>query len=70
MGLPAVPTSWEPIAAVPKLDLEVINLPNKLIFAAQRAGEPISGTNVDVESNDLPNQDKDSERSAYCTLVD
>jgi len=34
MGLPTVPTTWEPMAAVPKLDLEVINLPNNLIFAA------------------------------------
>jgi hypothetical protein len=34
MGLPAVPTLWEPMTAVPELDLEVINLPNKLIFAA------------------------------------
>ena len=34
MGLPTVPTIWEPIAAVPKLDLKVINLLDKLIFAA------------------------------------
>ena len=33
MGLSAVPTLWEPIAAVPKLDFKVINLLNKLIFA-------------------------------------
>jgi len=55
MGLPAVPTLWEPIAAVPKLDLKVINLLNKLIFAARRASETISGVNVDVKSDDLPN---------------
>ena len=55
MGLPAVPTSQEPMAAVPELDLEVINLPDKLIFAAWRAGEPISGVNADIKSNDLPN---------------
>ena len=34
IGLPAVPTLWEPIAAIPKLDLKVINLPDKLIFVA------------------------------------
>jgi len=34
MGLPTVPTSWEPMTAIPKLDLEVINLLDKLIFAA------------------------------------
>jgi len=34
MGLPAIPTLWEPMAAVPKLDLKVINLLDKLIFAA------------------------------------
>ena len=34
MGLPAVPTSWEPMAAVPELNLKVINLLDKLIFAA------------------------------------
>ena len=70
MGLPAVPTSWEPMAAVPELDLEVINLPDELIFAARRAGEPIGGVNADVESDDLPDQNEDSERSAYCTLAD
>ena len=41
MGLPTVPTTWEPMAAVPELDLEVVNLPKELIFAARRAGEPI-----------------------------
>ena len=70
MGLPAVPTSWEPMAAVPELDLKVINLPDELIFAAWRAGEPITGVNADVKSNDFPDQDKDNKRSAYCTLAD
>jgi len=69
IGLPAVPTLWEPITAVPKLDLKVINLPNKLIFATRRAGKPISGVNADVNSG-LPNQNKDSECSAYYTLAD
>ena len=54
MGLPTVPTSWEPIAAVPKLDLKVINLLNKLIFAAWRTSEPIGGVNADVKSDDFP----------------
>ncbi len=54
MGLPVVPTSWEPMAAVPELDLKVINLLNKLIFAAWCASKPISGVNVDVKSNNLP----------------
>ena len=54
MGLPAVPTSWEPMAAVPELDLEVINLPDELIFAARRAGEPIGGVNADVKSDEFP----------------
>ena len=70
MGLPAVPTSWEPMAAVPELDLEVINLPDELIFAPWRAGEPIGGINADVKSDDLPDQNEDSECSAYCTLAD
>ena len=34
IGLPAVPTLQEPMTAIPKLDLKVINLPDKLIFAA------------------------------------
>ena len=55
IGLPAVPSLQEPMAAVPKLDLKVINLPNKLIFAARRAGEPISRVNADIKSNDFPN---------------
>ena len=54
IGLPAVPTSWEPMAAVPELDLEVINLPDELIFAARRAGEPIGGVNADVKSDEFP----------------
>ena len=70
MGLPAVPTLWEPIATVPELDLKVINLPNRLIFATQRAGEPISGVNADVKSNILSNQDKDSKHSACYILAD
>jgi hypothetical protein len=69
MGLPTVPTSWEPMAAIPELDLKVVNLPDKLIFAARRAGEPISGFNAGNKSNNLPNQVKDK-RSTYCTLAD
>ena len=34
IGLSTVPTLWEPITAVFKLGFKVINLPNKLIFAA------------------------------------
>ena len=70
MGLPTVPTLWEPMAAIPKLDLKVINLLDKLIFAAWRTSKPISGVNADVKSNNLPNQNKGSKRSAYYTLVD
>ena len=70
MGLPAVPTSWEPIATIPKLDLKVINLPDKLIFTTWRAGEPISGVNTDIKSNEFLDQDEDSEHSTYCTLAD
>ena len=53
MGLFAIPTLWEPMAAVFKLDFKVINLPNELIFAAQYAGKPINGFNVGVESDNL-----------------
>ena len=53
MGLPAVPTLWEPMAAVPKLDFEVVNLLDELIFATWCTGEPISGFNAGVESNNL-----------------
>ena len=70
MGLLAVPTLQEPIAAIPKLDLEVINLPDDLIFAAQHTGKPISRVNIDIKSNDFPNQDKDSKCSAYYILAD
>ena len=34
MGLPAIPTIWEPMTAVPELDFKVINLLDELIFAA------------------------------------
>ena len=33
IGLPPVPTIWEPIAAVPELDFKVFNLLKELIFA-------------------------------------
>ena len=69
MGLPTIPTLWEPMTAVPKLDLEVINLLNELIFAAWRAGEPIGGFDAGNKSNNLPDQVED-ERSAYYTLAD
>ena len=54
MGLLAVPTLWEPITAIPELNLKVINLLDELIFAAWRASKPISGINADVNSG-LPN---------------
>ena len=41
------------MAAIPKLDLKVINLLDELIFATRRASEPISGFNAGVKSNDL-----------------
>ena len=34
IGLPTVPTIWEPMAAVSELDLKVVNLPKELIFTA------------------------------------
>ena len=55
IGLSTVPTTWEPIAAVPKLDLKVINLLDKLIFAARRAGEPIGSFNAGAKSNNQDN---------------
>ena len=70
MGLPAVPTIWEPMAAVPKLDLKIINLPKELIFAAQRASKPIYGFSADIKTINLSAQNKDTKRSAYCTLAD
>ena len=57
------------MAAVPKLDLKVVNLLDKLIFAARRASEPISGFNAGDKSDNLPNQVKDK-RSAHCILAD
>ncbi len=43
------------MAAVPKLDLKVINLLDELIFTVQRTNKPISGLNADIKSNNLPN---------------
>ena len=54
IGLPAVPTLLESITAIPKLDLKVINLLDKLIFATQRASKPINSVNIDIKSS-LPN---------------
>jgi hypothetical protein len=58
------------MAAIPKLDLKVINLLDKLIFAAWRASKPISGFNAGVKFNNLPNQIEDNKHSTYCTLAD
>ena len=55
MGLPAVSTLQEPIAAIPKLDLKVINLLNNLIFVTLYISKPISNINMDIRSNNLPN---------------
>ena len=55
IGLPAVPTLWEPMAAIPKLDLKVINFLDKLIFTTRRTSKPISSINMDVKSDNLPN---------------
>ena len=41
------------MAAVPELDLKVVNLPKELIFAAWRTGEPISNINAGVKSINL-----------------
>jgi len=51
MGLFTVPIIWEPIAAVPELDFKVINLLDKLIFAARRAGEFINSVSIRVKSD-------------------
>ena len=53
ISLPVVLTIQEPIAAVPKLELKVINLPKELIFAAWRTSEPISGFSAGVKSINL-----------------
>ena len=58
------------MAAIPKLDLKVINLLDKLIFATRRTSKPISGINADAKSNNLPDQNKDYKRYAYYTLAD
>ena len=54
MGLSAVPTLQEPIAAIFKLDFKIINLLNKLIFATQRAGEFINSFNINNKFNNFP----------------
>ena len=41
------------MAAVPELDLKVVNLPKELIFAAWRTSEPIYGFSAGVESINL-----------------
>jgi len=43
------------MAAVPKLDLKVINLLEKLLFTIWRASKPINGFSTGVKSNNLPN---------------
>ena len=54
MGFSAISTLQEPMAAVPELDLEVVNLLDELIFTTWHTGEPISSINADVKFNNLP----------------
>ena len=70
MDLPTVLTTWEPIAAVPKLNLKVVNLPKELIFAARRASEPIYGFSAGVKSINLSAQNENTKRSTYYILAD
>ena len=55
IGLSTISFLQEPMAAVSKLDFKVINLLDKLIFATQYTSEPISGINMDIKFNNLPN---------------
>jgi len=41
------------MAAVPKLDLKVVNFPKELIFAARRTSKPICGFSAGVKSINL-----------------
>ena len=70
MGFPAVPTTQEPMATVPKLDLKVINLPKELIFAAQHASEPIYSFSTGAQSNNSSAQNKDNKCFTYYTVAD
>ena len=54
MGLPAILSLWEPMAAIPELDFKVINLLIKLIFAVQRPSKPINRVTVDIKFNNFP----------------
>ena len=53
IGLPTIPTIWEPMATVSKLNFKVVNLPKELIFATWHAGKLISGFSVGVKSVNL-----------------
>jgi len=53
IGLPTIPTTWEPMAAVSKLDFKVINLPKELIFAAWRTSKPIYSFSASAKSVNL-----------------
>ena len=55
IGFFTIPILWSSIAAVFKLDFKVINLLNNLIFTTQYTGKPISGFNIGVIFNNLPN---------------
>jgi len=43
------------MAIVFKLNFKIINLPNKLIFAAWRGSEFINSFSIGVKSNNFPN---------------
>ena len=70
MDLPTIPTTWEPMAAVPELDFKVVNLPKELIFAVQHTSEFIYSFSTGVKYINFSTQDKDSEYLTYYTLAD
>ena len=58
LGLPSVPTNWQPLPHVPIEPLHVINLPYELYIAAQRASKNINL--ISTISSASPTADTDS----------
>lgn len=76
LGLPSVPTTWQPMDYVPEEPMRIVNLPHEFYIAAQRAGEEISeesvvASNCEGPPNEPPIDLTDrSERQVHISILD
>ena len=76
LGLPSVPTSWQPLPHIPVEPLHIVNLPYEFYIAAQRAGEnvnlvsTVSSTSLAADTDSSIERDELHDRQAHCSVAD